>query len=143
MTGPVSNPVGIGPAINWVVSRLPYLAAGSRRGRERASGLPESAHSRATVSPGVAQGPAGQSAVGSPADAGLGRGWIEDQMLAELEGRLLSRPPASQAEHLSGLRSAITQLEADPVQADAVRVLSHALTGYRVVLQGRNALLGV
>jgi hypothetical protein len=64
-------------------------------------------------------------------------------MLAELEGRLLSRPPASQAEHLSGLRSAITQLEADPVQADAVRVLSHALTGYRVVLQGRNALLGV
>ncbi|MDT7520734.1 hypothetical protein RAE19_19010 [Rhodoferax sp. TBRC 17660] len=55
----------------------------------------------------------------------------------------MSRPPASQAEHLSGLRSAITQLEADPVQADAVRVLSHALTGYRVVLQGRNALLGV
>ncbi|MDT7523145.1 hypothetical protein RAE21_12115 [Rhodoferax sp. TBRC 17198] len=55
----------------------------------------------------------------------------------------MPRSPASQTDHLSALRSAITQLEADPVQANAVRVLSNALTCYAVVLQGRNALLGV
>lgn len=143
MTAPVSNPVGIAPAINWVVSRLPYLDLGSRTGRGSATGLPGNSHSRASVPPGVAQGSAGQSAAGRPADARLGRGWIEDRMLAELADRLLPQPPASQANHLSALCSSITQLEADPVQADAVRVLRKALSGYGMVQQGRNALLGV
>lgn len=143
MTSPVSNSVNFRPAIDWVVSRLPYLDPGSRTGEGAAAGLPGNTQSRPPVSPGVAQGPAGQSAVGRPTDAGLGRGWVEDRMLAELDDRLLSQPPASRAEHLHALRAAITQLEADPMQADALHVLRGALSGYDAVQQGRNALLGV
>lgn len=143
MTAPVSSPVNIRPAIDWVVSRLPYLDRGSRTGDGGAAGLPGNAHARPPVSPGVAHGPPGQSAVGRPTDAGLGRGWVEDRMLAELDDRLLAQPPASQAVHLHALRSAIAQLEADPMQADALHVLRGALSGYDAVQQGRNALLGV
>lgn len=143
MTAPVSTTVNVRPAINWVVSRFPYLDPGSRTGGDRTAGGPGNAHARAPVSPGAVHGPDGQSAVGRRTDAGLGRGWIEDRMLAELDGRLLSQPHAPPSDHIGALRSAISQLEADAVQPDAVRALKDAVAGYGVVQQGRNALLGV
>lgn len=145
MTLPVSHIVGAKPAIAWFTTRFPSLDPRTRTGGGGAAGWPDGSPYRAPVAPGVAQGfSEAPSQADQRPELGL-RGWIEDRLLVELGDRLLSPPQqlVLPNDHISAVRAAILHLDGIALHADALRVLTEAVTGHDALQQGRHALQGV